>query len=65
MEPFSPRHDGRADNQLRPLVFTPGIAPHATGSVLVATGKTQVICAAMIEDGVPRWMKEQASPAAG
>ncbi len=55
----APRHDGRADDQLRPLQFTPGFAPHATGSVLVATGNTRVICSAMIEEGVPRWMKEQ------
>ncbi len=53
------RPDGRALDQLRPLSFTPDIAPHATGSVLVATGNTRVICSAMIEDGVPRWMKEQ------
>ncbi len=53
------RHDGRADDQLRPLSFTPGIAPHAAGSVLVAAGNTRVICAASIETGVPRWMKEQ------
>ncbi len=54
-----PRHDNRADDQLRPLSFTPGIAPHAAGSVLVAAGNTRVICAASIEPGVPRWMKEQ------
>ncbi len=54
-----PRHDGRADNQLRSLSFTPGIAPHAAGSVLVSAGNTRVICAASIEEGVPRWMKEQ------
>ena len=54
-----PRHDGRADDQLRPLEFIPGIAPHAAGSVLVAAGNTRVICAASIEEGVPRWMKEQ------
>ena len=53
------RPDGRAPDQLRPLSFTPGIAPHATGSVLVAAGNTRVICSAMIEEGVPRWMKEQ------
>ena len=53
------RHDGRADDELRPLSFTPGIAPHAAGSVLVATGNTRVICAACVEPGVPRWMKEQ------
>jgi len=39
-----------------------GIAPHAAGSVLVATGNTRVICAAMIEQAVPRWMKEQQVP---
>src|SRR5579862_1075837 len=53
------RSEGRAAHQLRPLSFQPDIAPHATGSVLIATGNTRVICAAMIEDGVPRWMKEQ------
>ncbi len=53
------RIDGRTPEQLRPLTFTPGIAPHATGSVLIATGNTRVICTAMIEEGVPRWMKEQ------
>ena len=54
-----PRHDGRADDQLRPLTFLQGIAPHSAGSVLVAAGDTRVICAASIEPGVPRWMKEQ------
>ncbi len=54
-----PRPDGRAADQIRPLTFTPDIAPHATGSVLVASGNTRVICSAMIEDGVPGWMKAQ------
>ncbi len=53
------RHDGRAADALRPLTFTLGIAPHATGSVLIATGNTRVICAATVEPAVPRWMKEQ------
>ena len=53
------RHDGRLADQLRPISFTPGIAPHASGSVLVSFGNTRVICSAMLEDGVPRWMKEQ------
>jgi len=54
-----PRIDNRPSNQLRPLTITPNIAPNASGSVLISTGSTQVICSAMIEDGVPRWMKEQ------
>jgi ribonuclease PH len=54
-----PRLDGRAPDQLRPISFTPNFAPHATGSVLVSTGDTRVICSAMVEEAVPRWMKEQ------
>jgi ribonuclease PH len=53
------RLDGRAADQLRPVSFEIGIAPHASGSVLVAMGNTRVICAVMIDEGVPRWMKEQ------
>ena len=53
------RNDGRSADQLRPLSFTPHIAPNSTGSVLVATGNTRVICSAMIDEKVPRWMKEQ------
>jgi ribonuclease PH len=53
------RTDGRAADQLRPLDFQIGIAPHASGSVLVSMGNTRVICGVMVQDGVPRWMKEQ------
>jgi len=34
------------------------VAPPA-GSVLIEMGRTRVICAASVEEGVPRWMKEQ------
>ena len=53
------RLDGRAPDQIRPISFEVGIAPHATGSVIVAMGNTRVICGVMIEDGVPGWMKQQ------
>ncbi len=53
------RPDGRSGSQLRPVSFQLGIAPQATGSVLIAMGNTRVICAVMIEEIVPRWMKEQ------
>ena len=53
------RPDGRNADQLRPLSFLPDIAPHAAGSVLIGMGNTRVLCAAMIEESVPRWMKEQ------
>jgi len=53
------RPDGRPYDQLRPITFEPGIAPHATGSVLVSFGNTRVICAATVQEDVPRWMKYQ------
>ena len=53
------RADGRSANQLRPLNFQNGIAPHATGSTLIAWGNTRIICGVTIEESVPRWMKEQ------
>jgi len=53
------RLDGRAADQLRPVNFELGIAPHASGSVLISMGDTRVVCGVMIEETVPRWMKEQ------
>ena len=53
------RHDHRLARQIRPVTIEQGIAPHAQGSVLISFGNTKVICAATIEEAVPRWMKEQ------
>jgi ribonuclease PH len=57
--PNPERADGRKADELRPVSFEPNFAPHATGSVLIRYGSTQVICAATIEPGVPTWMKQQ------
>ena len=57
--PAPVRRDGRSASQLRPVRFHNPIAPNATGSTLIEWGNTRVICGVMIEDGVPRWMKEQ------
>lgn len=53
------RPDGRAPDELRPITFESGIAPHASGSVLVSFGQTRVICAATLDNRVPRWMRQQ------
>lgn len=53
------RSDQRTPDQIRPVSFQLDIAPHATGSVLVSFGNTKVICAATIQEEVPRWMKAQ------
>ncbi|HMO98455.1 MAG TPA: ribonuclease PH [Kiritimatiellia bacterium] len=52
------RPDGRKPGVLRPVAFTPDFAPSALGSVLMAMGRTRVVCAVTVEDDVPRWMKQ-------
>ena len=56
------RSDGRTPDQLRPVRFLNGIAPHATGSTLIEWGNTRVICAVMVEESVPKWMQAQKVP---
>jgi ribonuclease PH len=50
------REDGRRDDQLRPLDLQPDFVELAHGSVLYAQGKTRVLCTAMVEERVPRWL---------
>ena len=51
------RPDGRAADQLRPVTITRSWLDHAEGSVLVEFGRTRVLCAASVTEGVPRWRK--------
>jgi ribonuclease PH len=51
------RPDGRAADQLRPVTLTRRWLEHAEGSVLVEFGRTRVLCAASVTEGVPRWRK--------
>ncbi len=50
------RHDGRATDELRPIVIRPDYIKHAEGSVLIEVGDTKVICTASIEDRVPPFL---------
>jgi ribonuclease PH len=50
------RPDNRRRNELRPVKITPGYLDYAEGSVLIEAGKTRVLCAVSVEDGVPRWL---------
>lgn len=52
-----PRSDGRALDQLRAVRFTRGWLDAAEGSVLVEFGRTRVLVAASVTEGVPRWRK--------
>src|SRR6266542_4139409 len=51
------RGDGRTPEQLRPVTITRNWLDHAEGSVLVEFGRTRVLCAASVTEGVPRWRK--------
>jgi len=54
-----PRPDGRAADQLRPVLLTRDYLLHPEGSVLVEFGATKVICTASVEDRVPPFLKSQ------
>jgi ribonuclease PH len=51
------RADGRAPDELRPVVMELGYIDTAHGSVLFSIGRTRVICTAMVEESVPGWMR--------
>jgi ribonuclease PH len=53
------RADGRGPAELRPVRIEPGFVGTATGSCLISTGGTRVICTASAVDGVPKWMSGQ------
>ena len=50
------RKDNRPPDQLRPVQITRGFTKHAHGSVLMQAGDTHVLCTAMVQDAVPRWL---------
>lgn len=50
------RVDGRAADELRPVVITPNFTKHAEGSVLIDVGDTRVICTASIQEKVPPFL---------
>ncbi|MCW2914814.1 MAG: ribonuclease [Actinomycetia bacterium] len=52
------RPDGRATDQLRPVRIQRGWLDHAEGSVLIEFGNTRVLCAASVQNSVPRWRRD-------
>ena len=51
------RARGRGMNELRPVGIEAGTLRHAEGSALITAGDTQVLCAASVEVGVPRFLR--------
>jgi ribonuclease PH len=56
MTPAKLRSDGRAPDQMRPVVITPNFTKHAEGSALIDIGDTRVICTASVQDKVPQFL---------
>jgi len=53
------RIDKREPNQMRPVRMERNYIKHPEVSVLISVGDTKVICNASVENGQPRFMKEQ------
>ena len=51
----------RGSGDLRPVEIVLGAARFAEGSALIKMGNTHVLCAATIEDRVPRWLAGRGS----
>ena len=52
------RSDGRSAGQLRALDLELDSAPYAEGSCLISAGRTRVLCAVSVEEGVPGWREK-------
>jgi ribonuclease PH len=53
----TPRRIGRTADALRDVSLERGAAPNAEGSCLVSFGRTRVLCAVSVEEGVPGWRR--------
>jgi ribonuclease PH len=51
--------EGRRPDQLRPVEILVDYLEQPMGSVLYSQGKTKVLCTASLDEGVPRWMRDQ------
>ena len=53
------RESGRRPDQLRALTFEPDYLENPHGSALITQGRTKVLCTAMVQEEVPRWLRNQ------
>ncbi len=49
--------EGRRPDQLRPVTIELDYLEQPHGAVLFSQGKTKVLCTAMIEEEIPRWLR--------
>ena len=55
------RTDERESGELRELDLSMDAVPYAEGSCLITTGQTRVLCAATVEEGIPKWRERSGS----
>jgi ribonuclease PH len=53
------RDNGRRPDELRSIEFDADWLENAHGSALITQGRTKVLCTAMIQEEVPRWLRGQ------
>jgi ribonuclease PH len=53
------REGGRKPDQLRALAIEPDYLENPHGSALITQGRTKVLCTAMVQEEVPRWLRNQ------
>ena len=53
------REEGRRPDELRPIEVEADWLENAHGSALFTQGRTKVLCTAMIQEEVPRWLRGQ------
>ena len=53
------RTTGAGPTQLRPLTIELDYLENPHGSALITQGKTKVLCTAMVQEEVPRWLRNQ------
>lgn len=51
------RIDGRSPEQLREIAITSNLFEYAPGSVLFSIGKTKILCAVTLDEGVPPFLR--------
>jgi ribonuclease PH len=55
------RIDSRENDQLRGIKITRNYISHADGSVFIEMGKTRIVCTAIVEDKVPKFLAGKGS----
>jgi len=58
VEPIRRSYD-RTVEQARPISIQPGTMPAAEGSATISLGNTVVLCAATVEERVPKWISQR------